>query len=571
CGLPQAWSGRDQFTVAETGFGTGLNFLALWQMWRQHRANTKAWLHFVSFEGFPLLLGDAVRALSAWPELNDLSAKLLARWPDPARGVRRFIWPDEGVTLTLHVDDIAAALPQSRFSADAWFLDGFSPSRNGEMWDAALFPLMAERSAPGARVATFTVARAVRDGLSAAGFTVEKRAGFGRKRDCLEGVLTAEAARAPDLYALRTPSRQPSTIAILGAGIAGAALAKTAMEAGIHVTVFDPAGPASGASGNALALVMPRLDASDTPTSRILIDAYFSARAFYRDLPGVSETEVRQTPKDDAEKQRFEKVLADPPLPLEDLEALSGGGLLHKRALILRPREIISACLNGVETAFGAELDMNAASRTLNGRAFDTIVLANGMALAEHATWIGLVGKLGQVEHVGDLPNAPSSAVASGHYALADGPDRLWGATFQAADGPPVESEAARIANQKALGELQPWWRAQLRGTEWASRAGIRATTPDRLPIAGPMPDFERCLDLFAPLRTGQAAAADAQVFPGVYMLGGLGSRGFTFAPWLATLLVSQMQDWPAPAGQSQWIGVSPMRFIYRGLKRGVL
>ena len=570
-GLPEAWTGREQFTVVETGFGTGLNFLALWQMWRAHRPSQTAWLHFVSFEGFPLLRSDAERALSAWPELAELSAKLLAEWPHPARGTRRCIWPEDGITLTLHVDDIAAALPESRFTADAWFLDGFSPSRNNQMWDEALYPVMAKRSAPGARVSTFTVARAVRDGLTKAGFTAEKREGFGRKRDCLAGVYQGQRNIAQDRFAMRAPDAKSKSIAILGAGIAGAALADQASMAGMEVTVFDPAGVASGASGNPLALVMPRLDAADTPAARVLIDGYLAARNTYAGRPGVSETEVRQTPKDETEALRFEKLLSDPPMPLEDLEAMAGGGLLHKRAMIVRPDRLLPALLEGAHLETVAPITADLHTKTVNGRAFDAIILASGMAIADHVPWLGLVPKLGQVEHVGDLPDAPATAVTSGDYALSDGPDRLWGATFEKAYGPAATSEAARVKNQKALGELQPWWRSQLRGTEATSRAGIRATTPDRLPLAGPLPDFDQCLEVFAPLRKGQSVEADAPTLPGVYMVGGLGSRGFTFAPWLAGCLLSQMQDWPAPAGQSLLGAVSPMRMILRGLKRGEL
>ena len=151
CGLPEAWAGRDRFVVAETGFGTGLNFLALWQMWRAHRPSPTARLHFVSFEGFPLRREDAARALSAWSDLSAEAEKLLACWPGPIRGVRQFDWPEEGISLTLHLGDISEMLPDSQFLADAWFLDGFSPAKNEAMWAEEMFPLIAARSAPVAR------------------------------------------------------------------------------------------------------------------------------------------------------------------------------------------------------------------------------------------------------------------------------------------------------------------------------------------------------------------------------------------------------------------------------------
>ena len=138
CGLPGRFAGKDSFTVAELGFGTGLNFLALWQLWRANRADS-AWLHFVSFEGFPLDKEDAARALAAWPELAQLTEKFIENWPIRAKGVRRVVWVEERLTLTLHIGDIAETLAKAQVQADAWFLDGFSPAKNEDMWAESLW------------------------------------------------------------------------------------------------------------------------------------------------------------------------------------------------------------------------------------------------------------------------------------------------------------------------------------------------------------------------------------------------------------------------------------------------
>jgi len=287
---------------------------------------------------FPLDKEDAARALSNWPELAPYADKLLAKWPHRARGIRRIDWPEEGISLTLHIDDIARALPASRFNADAWFLDGFSPAKNTDMWDASLYPLIAERSNAGATIGTYTVAGHVRRGLSEAGFTVSKQPGHGRKRERLEAAFEGKAPAVPDTYGLRAPPSLPQTAAILGAGIAGICAAIELATRNVAVTIFDPAEElASGASGNPLALVMPRLDAQDNTTARLLIDAYLHARQFYSGMPGAEFGEVRHMPRDDKDAARFAKVLADPPFALEDLEAIAGGGLLHKNAIILNP------------------------------------------------------------------------------------------------------------------------------------------------------------------------------------------------------------------------------------------
>ncbi|MEQ9315292.1 MAG: tRNA (5-methylaminomethyl-2-thiouridine)(34)-methyltransferase MnmD, partial [Henriciella sp.] len=446
CGLPERWQGRERFTIGELGFGTGLNFLAVWQAWREAR-HPGQWLHFVSFEGYPLDAEDAAKALSAWPELADLAGKLVAKWPQRARGVQRLVWPSEGIALTLHIGEIADMLPRSRLKADAWFLDGFSPAKNDAMWAEALWPLIHDRCADGAKLGTFTVAGAVRRGLSEAGFEVEKAPGFGFKRERLEVRFSGQPKEEADTYGLRSPAATPQKVRIIGAGIAGACAARILADRGVSVEVTEAAkAPASEASGNPMALVMPRLDAGDTVQARLLIDAYLAARAFYRGRPGVTETEVTQRPKDEREEERFAKLLADPPLGLENIEALRDGGLLHKRALILEPDKLIPSLLEGIsvtyETRFGLA-DLDAGIPT---------VLATGMGTDRFLPWLGLVGRKGQVEFVESSVAAPPSALASGHYALANGTKRLWGATFEAHEGGPVEtSQTAHSENMAAL------------------------------------------------------------------------------------------------------------------------
>jgi len=572
CGLPEAWQGRASFTVAETGFGTGLNFLALWQLWRAHRPSPDALLSFVSFEGYPLRQEDARRALRAWPELSELAAHLTARWPGPVRGVRSIGFPEDGVRLVLHLGDIRETLPQSAFRADAWFLDGFSPAKNEEMWGEWIYPLISERSAPCARLGTFTVAGAVRRGLSAAGFDVLKAEGHGRKRERLEARLTAPPPFPADTFGLRSPAQPPRRVAILGAGISGAALAQALIRRGIGVDIFDPApSPASGASGNPLALLMPRLDAGDTAEAALLLDAYLAAREAYGGLSEAAYTDVLQSPRNPTETARFEKLLADPQLPLEDLEVVRGGGLLHKRALILRPAELVARLLHGATCHFGAELDVSLPNRSVNGQVFDAVILANGMQAATLSPGLPLEARLGQVDFVDTLVEAPPSALASGTYALALGTQRLWGATFEpsGADFAPAGTQDAQAENLAGVERLSPYWVREAREGEIRSRASLRATTPDRLPLIGAVPDHAAALERFVPMKKGRAVVADAPLTQGVYVASGYGARGFTWAPWAAGVLAAQLAGAPAPASLPSLRAVSPMRFVFRSLKRG--
>lgn len=563
CGLPEGWQERSNYTIAELGFGTGLNFLATWQAWRANRSS-ETWLNFVSFEGYPLDAEDVERALRPWPELADLSTKLCSKWPSRANGVRQLIWPEERLALNLHIGQIEETLPQSQFMADAWFLDGFSPAKNGAMWDERLWPLIAARSNPAARAATFTVAGAVRRGLAGVGFQVEKRPGHGRKRERLEAVFRGDISIAP--ANITSPG-----IAVIGAGIAGACLARTLSQRGADVQVFDQAsGPAEGTSGNPMALVMPRLDAADTAQARLLIDAYLSAQSFYADLPGVSVTETVHRPRDAKEAERFEKVLADPPLALEQLEALSGGGLLHKKSLILKPAELLPVLLDDIPVSWNQHAEIDPDGLSVNGDSFDAIILAAGWQLDTLTPDLAITGRLGQIEWLETQVDAPPSAVAQGHYALAKGRQRLWGATFaDHSGGLPEIDAAAQDENARALDILNPYWRQEVTRRTVNSRAGVRATTADRLPLIGALPDVA-ALRADRPALERQQWKTDPEAYavPGMFVSGGFGSRGFTWAPWAAAILSAQLFGDPAPARRDSLQAIVPNRQILRKLKR---
>lgn len=567
-GLPGAWQGRRHYTIGELGFGTGLNFLATWQMW-QARRPPGAWLHFVSFEGYPLDQEDAARALSRWPELAGLADQLLRAWPDRAACTHHLSWPEAGLSLTLHIGDIAETLDDAVLQADAWFLDGFSPARNLSMWAPSLWPKLAQRSRPGAQLATFTVAGAVRRGLAAAGFRVEKRPGHGRKRERLWGQL-APAADDPGARAAPASPAAPLRVGICGAGIGGAWLARCLSDRGADVTLFDPAaGPVQGASGNPAALVMPRLDAGDTPVARLMIEAYLSAQRGYADRPGCTRLSVRQGVRSAAEIRRFERILDDPPLGLDQLEALPGPALLHKGAVLIRPQPLVADLLTGITTRFGAPVCPALAAREINGEPFDVVILASAMGVAAHFKSLGLAPRRGQVEFFQSAVEAPPSGLAAGHYALAAGGLRLWGASFEPDTGADLRPDPeARRANAVALEALNPYWLGDARRTVPDSRVGIRATTPDRQPVIGPAPDEAALRSSHADLRHGRQVDRPVPRLPGIYLAAGFGARGFSWAPWAAALITAQVFADPLPASRSGRDLVAPERQALRDLKR---
>ncbi len=347
CGLPEAWSGRSRYVLAETGFGTGLNIMATLDLWRRTR-EPGARLHVFSVEAHPLLRADAARAHAAWPELAGISEALLDQWPKPTPGFHRIDLPAWNATLDIGHGDAAEMLQGWQGRADAWFLDGFAPSSNPDMWREEVLGLIAARSAPDARLATFTVAGAVRRGLAANGFDVSKVAGFGRKRERLEARLAG---------AVRTASPLPSVI-VVGAGVAGAAVVRALRRHGVEPLVVEAEEPGAGASGAPAALVTPRLDAGRGPVAALGAQAFLRAVDIYRReaADAVLTEGVLRLARDERDAARLARIAAQPLWPeaaLRPVDARSAAailgedtsrtGLLMADALVVEPPTLLRA------------------------------------------------------------------------------------------------------------------------------------------------------------------------------------------------------------------------------------
>lgn len=185
-GLPSRWDEGGSFTIGELGFGTGLNFLETWRQWKEHRKHG-AMLHFVSFEAYPMAADVMARSLAAWPEIQTEYAALEQQWP--ALTQMPIAWQmDEETTLTIIVADVLDGMTAWQGAADAWFLDGFAPARNPDMWSLELMQAMQARTNEGGTFASYTAAGWVRRNLAEAGFEVQKVPGFAGKRDMIRGV-----------------------------------------------------------------------------------------------------------------------------------------------------------------------------------------------------------------------------------------------------------------------------------------------------------------------------------------------------------------------------------------------
>lgn len=560
CGLPDGWAGRPRFIVGELGFGTGLNIAALLELWDRTRS-PRARLNLFSVEAYPLTQAEAARALGAWPELDRVANLLLSVWPDTRHGFHRLDLDPIGATLDLWIGEAGEGLDAWQGVADAWFLDGFAPARNPQMWRQEVLDLVCARSRPGARLATFTVAGAVRRGLEQAGARVEKKPGFGAKRERLE------AWTEPQPRAARAPSQSATPrIVIVGAGIAGAALARAFGREGAEVLVIDQGGPGEGASGNPCALVTPRLDAGLGLAAILHAQAFARAVQLYaRETPDAiishGAVQLEQSPRDAARFAKLEAWDGFAPGALSALnasavsahlgEARAPAGLSFADALVISPKAVLSAWLAqaSVQVAQAARLAPIARGWRVLGPSDETIaeadvvVLAGGPAsrrLALDGPAAALMAVRGQASWTSS-PHRLGGACAWGGYAI---PTQDGGVLFGSShirDDWSVDVRAADDAHNLALlAQGRPALAQAISAdpTPLRARASLRAATPDHLPLAGPLGPRE-----------------------GLYILSGLGARGFTLAPLLAEHIAAATLGAPSPLQRCVLAAIVPARF----------
>lgn len=560
CGLPQAWAGRERYVILETGFGTALNFLVTWAAWRDDPARP-ARLHFMSVEKHPFQADDLARVHAQWPALAALSSELLATWPTLMPGFHRIALDHGRVQLTLMLGDANDCLPQVQASVDAFFLDGFSPDCNTDMWQPALFDTVTRLARTDAKLATYTVEGKVRAELARTGFVCEKRKGFGRKRHCL-------AARFTGVVRADTPASSRH-VTLIGAGVAGAALAHALAQRGIAVTVLERAVQiAQGASGNPVAVFRPLISRDDNRTSRL------TRAAFLHDLriwPALGDTVewsrcgVVQLAKDEAAAIKLQRALIDTAPPADYARWLERDamrteanwpvdvpGVVYSTAGWIVPRSLCRAWLDHPLIEIRTDCSVMHLRQTPAGwqalddktrtlAESDAVVLTNASEAARlvpDQNW-PLHAVRGQVTQLppGCLPEIQRVIAREGYVAPgAAGP--VVGATYEHDDHDTVPRREGDRINLARLETILPGAGARIQVEAVAGRASLRATLPDRMPLLGRV--------------SGQT---------GLYVAAGYGSRGVVWAGLLGEALADLMTDQPLPLERDLMRAMAPARF----------
>lgn len=478
--LPTAWQGRPAFTIGETGFGTGLNFLLAWQLFDQ-TAPKGAFLDFVSVEKYPLSAAQIKSALSPWADrLSPYLDQLLAHYPLRVPGFHRLVF-DRRVALTLIFDDVADALPEIDGTIDAWFLDGFTPAKNPDMWSTDVFAQVARLSHAGTTFATFTAAGFVKRGLQNVGFHVEKAKGFGHKRDMLKGVFIKDTAH---------PAQRPipDRVSILGAGLAGTSAAYALAQYNIPATLYDPNGIAGGASGNPLGMINPRISAHRTPESDFYTAAFAMTARCFTAIQGVDYRQCGSLHliTDDDKSKRFTQTLSnwgwsDETMRLVDADAAStiAGIPVTKPALYLPLAGYINPSALCRSYAMGVEC------KPIYMPDGAPVIYAHGMGILEHMD-LPIHTVRGQISRVKstDISQQLKTNIAYGGYISAyQGNGHICGSTFQKWLSHTTVLEEDHRAILARLHEAVP----SLIGLHeiTGGRASLRVSSRDRFPIAG--------------------------------------------------------------------------------------
>ncbi len=600
CGLPEAWQGRRSFTICELGFGTGLTFLATWRLWAETAA-PEARLNYLAVEGHPLIPDELERSLAPWRELSREAAVLLQAYSTPSPGFHRLHLAD-GITLTLLCGDAAAMLSETQAEVDAWYLDGFSPSKNPGMWSTEVFRQVARLSRPGARLATYSVAGPVRRGLQEAGFAVDTAPGFGRKREMTRArAVGPEHKPAAPWFAPAAP-RAPGRAAIIGGGIAGAAAASALMRRGWTCTVIErhPA-LAGGASGTPSGVVMPRLTAGYALDGRIHSGAWRYAVRHWRGRAFYTPCGVLQLAASAEEEARLAAIAGSGDLAASSLKFLGGGeasavancGVPSPALLFPEGGQVDTAAYCAAE-AGDTDIMLGRAVTALrragdlwrleeNGAALcdvDIVVFANagGATAFSQGAWLPLVPRRGQITSVtASRESARLRCVLAYGGTIAPARDGVHhvGATF-AAPAPDMAEDAVDPADDRfnlaQLARALPDLAHGLAPVDApvGSWAQIRWTTPDHLPAVGPLADSTAFARDYAGLRHGQhwVDYPPAAYERGLYAMAGFGSHGLSLAPLCAELLACQVAGEPPPLESDLVAALHPSRFLLRDLKR---
>ncbi|MEX2367488.1 MAG: bifunctional tRNA (5-methylaminomethyl-2-thiouridine)(34)-methyltransferase MnmD/FAD-dependent 5-carboxymethylaminomethyl-2-thiouridine(34) oxidoreductase MnmC [Pseudohongiellaceae bacterium] len=623
--LPQRWSrlAANKFIIAECGFGSGLNFLCCCRLW-QELAPAGATLHYLGFEKFPFPLSDLKRMHRLWPELTDFAQPLQEQYQDHSSGLHR-LHPGKGakpVVLDLYYGDIAQGLDEISLQhegVDAWFMDGFVPSRNPDMWRSDLFRKIARLSHSATTLSSYSVAAVVRQGLREQGFEFVKAPGFAGKRHMLKAKLSpdkdgdnaASPVHSRPWYLLPRSTGSIRTVCVVGAGLAGCATAHALAKRGFRVCVMERSNQiAGGASGNPQGIVYLKTALQLTPAALFMRQAFLYARRQYTELAGANRNSIQwhasglvQLAGTPQESERLQAIVRRRQYDARLLQLLDSkqaseiagitldhGGLYFPLCGWLDPASACREYLRhpGIEVNLGCQVDALVfdsgqwhvlGSQKSGGRLLakaDAVVIAGSFEArhldqCQHYPLLPVRGQLSRIPATDSSRKLKSILCSKGYIIPALEGTHSIGGSFTAHSINTAVLEADHRQNLDFLQDISRDLYEQASSVSaQQGRAAVRSTTPDHLPLLGPAEDLHGNLARYADL--GRDASTRFQepgcCHPNLYLNLAHGSHGLTTTPLAAEYLACLIARQPVPLQSGVVEALHPVRYTIRNLKR---
>lgn len=548
----------EYFRVGETGFGTGLNILALWQLWQQVRPNNQSHLHAISVEKFPLSKADLIRVLNVWDELKPLAEQLIEQYPLPIAGCHRLTFPKERFSIDLWLGDAQEIFPSmaKTKAVNAWFLDGFAPSCNPDMWEQNVLNNIVRLSGYGTTFASFSVAGILKRGLKAHGIDISRPRGFGHKREMLKAVWNLPESDKGSLeldqtHALATEQQH---IAIIGAGVAGLSTAWAFAARGHQVTLYEQNNALSGASGNPLALLNPKLCPIEQSHEHLMTLSWQYALNFYKNFKAFRPLQIQQIALKNTEE--LLDLVNQYPAPVvtnsaNSLETDYSSILLTEAGSVsphqLRDEILQHPCINlkiaHVTALVSSENKVQLhTDNQIIAEADHVVVCCARESAALFGSYPQLKPIRGQVSWVDNTfaPLPLNEAYSYGGYCMQLDPSQMiLGASFYPNREDQDVLPEDHVHNFELIHSVFPEYAEKLPPpSTWQGRASIRAQSLDYFPLVGKMQENSR-----------------------IATFAGLGSKGFLFAPLCSEILVAQILGEACPVPDRLLQKLNPQRF----------
>ena len=589
--VARRWQGKERFTVLENGFGLGTNFLATLQAWRNDPKRS-AHLEYVALECFPVSRSQIEQY--AAEELADEAKELASHWPVCIPGYHTLTFDGGRVRLILIFGDSQTLANKLSLQYDTLFLDGFGPQKNPRMWEAGLLRSLSRYAKEGAVVTTWCTKGDVRRALIGAGFEIEKKKGFGKKRERLFGTMKARRTKHNH--------RAIEDVIVIGGGLAGANVAYSLCMQGPQVRVIDQA-PVPGGAASALSwgILHPHFTRDDSPLSKLSREGFLLARSRLRELEEKTGEHLfeplgclQMAHSDEIYAQWQSAVSQDQPFAfpvdygtlLQKEEASSKAGLSLKRGGWFFPMAGMArsgAFCRALIKASGASYRGNTQVVALKKQgeywqligefgevideATDVVVCAAFASEALLGTALGLEALPGRITLLRDTDLTELKCPVSGEGYIAHMSDGYCGvgATYELErTGPWTETKA----HENNLEKLDSLLAKPMPVVVTGAYCGVRAAGPGRLPVLGASIDEEKWLSV---CRTHKEYPQDGSLWDqeGLWMLAGLGSRGLSMSALCADMLTSLMLGVTLPADPALLKTLAPSRYLRRQWMNG--